>query len=399
MRWVALLLLPLTIASTTLAGLTDTKALGVSSRPQLLMEVPAAPFPAHIPGEGVPAWSRDSRHLAFSTPDGLSVLQLNGVVALRKVNDRPSFDPAWSPDGSRIAYVGERPNRQRSVYLQAIPDGASVDLLPSDLSLYGIKEISNIDMWLDVNTLAFEAFVGSGLKALFLMDVSSGEFLPTPQLITTVQGFVWSKDGKLVAGQTPTVRRSFWIWNRERNTVMEPTIALPGKHQVVEAFFDGGQKVLFSSWDGTFPYTGQAPVGLYEMDLNSGQVTEISRGAALAASSDGLVAYVRFGQRPELVVQDLVKGRIRWTEDLGKVTAKFTGSPTLYRPQFFGRFVVYRTLTEEWQISEGTRKDTHTIYRGREATVSVSPNGRYTTVLDNLPEPHLLLYRNTLLAR
>lgn len=311
------------------------------------------------------------------------------------MNDRSSFDPAWSPDSSRIAFIGERPDRQRSLFLQTFPESTPVDILPDDFSVQGIKEIGLIHRWLNPSTISFDAFVGSGLKRLFLLDVDAKRYLTTPQLITA-RGFIWSKDGRFVAGQTPGVQSSFWIWNREQTSVMKPDVPLPGEHQLVEAFSEGGRKVLFSSWNGGYPYTGQVPVGLHEMDLVSGEISEIAKEAALATSSDGLVAYVRFGQRPSLVVQDSATGRICWTDELGEITPDFRARSELYRPRFFGSYLVYQTLKGEWRISVGAEKRGQAVYRGEEATVSVSPDGRYVAVLDNLPKPRLLLYRNPL---
>ncbi len=54
-----------------------------------------------------PAWSPDSRRVAFGTPDHMLVtVSVDGSDLVRLT--RGGFDFAWSPDGERIAFVGGR---------------------------------------------------------------------------------------------------------------------------------------------------------------------------------------------------------------------------------------------------------------------------------------------------
>jgi Tol biopolymer transport system component len=56
-------------------------------------------------GGGLPAWSPDSRRIAYDHPDGgVSMVDIATGVSTRITTDRGT-SPRWSPDGDRLAYV------------------------------------------------------------------------------------------------------------------------------------------------------------------------------------------------------------------------------------------------------------------------------------------------------
>src|SRR5205823_5063153 len=70
-----------------------------------------------LPCEGDPAWSPDGTRVAYvgGSPPALSVARVDGGGAQRLAPGHPvevpgprsaAFRPAWSPDGTHIAYVG-----------------------------------------------------------------------------------------------------------------------------------------------------------------------------------------------------------------------------------------------------------------------------------------------------
>jgi hypothetical protein len=62
--------------------------------------------------ESSPAWSPDSRRLAFVESDGrgLGVMDADGTHRVRLTDDKPALysSPAWSPDGQHLAFTSNR---------------------------------------------------------------------------------------------------------------------------------------------------------------------------------------------------------------------------------------------------------------------------------------------------
>jgi Tol biopolymer transport system component len=78
----------------------------------------------------VPAWSPDGTHIAFqSNRDGnweIYTMNTDGTEQTNLTND-PSddWDPAWSPDGRRIVFMSER-DGNREIYTMNAEDGSQV---------------------------------------------------------------------------------------------------------------------------------------------------------------------------------------------------------------------------------------------------------------------------------
>jgi Tol biopolymer transport system component len=86
--------------------------------------------------DGFPAWSRDGSRIAFTSErdDNLElyVMAADGGAVQRLTNDpRPDQSPAWSPDGRRIAFVSGRAGGDSvEIYVMEL-DGSEVTRLTS----------------------------------------------------------------------------------------------------------------------------------------------------------------------------------------------------------------------------------------------------------------------------
>lgn len=82
-----------------------------------LTHEPKAPDPVNLTGtpdvdEGFPAWSPDGSRIAFSSGDSderdIHVMNIDGTgrMALTNQPDRADYPPLWSPDGTKILFTG-----------------------------------------------------------------------------------------------------------------------------------------------------------------------------------------------------------------------------------------------------------------------------------------------------
>ncbi len=89
------------------------------------------------PGDSEPAWSPDGSRIAFVRFHGgksdIYVMNSDGTDVTRLTTDGADSAPAWSPDGSEIAFAREVPGNQ-DIYVMD-PDGSNVDRLTDDPAL------------------------------------------------------------------------------------------------------------------------------------------------------------------------------------------------------------------------------------------------------------------------
>ena len=76
------------------------------------------------------SWSPDSKWLAFAASDGIYKIKANGDSVTRLTNSIYDYHPAWSPDGSKIAFI----RMTVGVMVYDIPTGEIVELFQSGSS-------------------------------------------------------------------------------------------------------------------------------------------------------------------------------------------------------------------------------------------------------------------------
>jgi Tol biopolymer transport system component len=133
----------------------------------------------HLPAQtalGGTSWSRDGRILFEMDDDLYTVPQIGGaVVKLVNVQAKlpgvsPGF-PSWSPDGSRVAFVGRgrssgRPGAGHDLYIVDLPSGKIAKILA------GLGD--DAPSWLDQDRILCSRIHGAAESSIWLVHVSRG---------------------------------------------------------------------------------------------------------------------------------------------------------------------------------------------------------------------------------
>jgi hypothetical protein len=211
-----------------------------------------------LSSEDDPAWSPDGSKIAFTSDrDGnreIYVINADGSNPVRLTNDAAAdYHPTWSPDGVRIAFVSER-TRTTDIFIMNA-DGSN----PVPLTATADNDVD--PAWSpDGRSIAF-ASDRSGKFEIYLVDVGGG----APTRLTTTGGRypAWSRDGTALAysaqfcpGNPYPCPPSIFI------RVGLDTRGLPSSFGERPAWAPGGRKIAYNGFECDYYFTRCNATGL-----------------------------------------------------------------------------------------------------------------------------------------
>jgi TolB protein len=179
---------------------------------------------------GEPALSPNGRRIVFQKgmlfSADLYVMNLHGRILYSLTSSfGPESEPAWSPDGSTIAFMAEDPvTSDIQVWTVPATGGTPVELTHSTLDKYGV------DWSPDGASLAFTA---GGQIAIVGSD-GTGEHVITSGTDVSFVSPAWSPDGTLIActRYSGSHRADIWTMAPDGSDLTQVTATARGENQV-----------------------------------------------------------------------------------------------------------------------------------------------------------------------
>lgn len=146
--------------------------------------------------EVTPAWSPDGSKIAFVSGNDIWVMNADGS-AMTNLTNHPAVDtdPAWSPDGSKIAFSSTRDGQGQLFVMNA--DGSVPSMITHYSHLNGT--VSGADWSPDGQWIAFTRTSSTGDDDIYLVKPDGDQVTPVANTPADERMPTWSPDSKRIA--------------------------------------------------------------------------------------------------------------------------------------------------------------------------------------------------------
>lgn len=254
----------------------------------LVLMLPGSPARVVGPAaRATPAWSPDGSTLAYLGEDGIWISQ-RGETPSRLIGCDPATcsgmgPPSWSPDGATIAFAGDL-DGQEGVWTVPFEGGVPTSLAEG-LLVHGAPSWSPDGRTLTV--IATET--GDDRESVLMLDAGSGEIMDrvTPDGFELGDAVGWSPDGTqlllagALGGSAPGAEGVYLMGPEGDGLRLVTSCPDPACIDAFPAWSPDGQRVLFTRGRcdqvGSDCYLGD----LYSLELGSDRSRRLTRGPSL----------------------------------------------------------------------------------------------------------------------
>lgn len=212
--------------------------------------------PGVAPGAANPAWSRNATKLAYSTPQGISVIDADGTNGRILVRDPAgAIDPTWSPDGGQIAFTSLR-NGSPDIYVINV-DGTGERRLTSEPTIEQQPDWSPDP---SANWIAYESDRTGNLDIWRMAPDGSAQTRLTTDPADDSDA-AWSPDGERLAFSSGAPGATREIYSIDRGGGDGRQLTTLGTRSTFPAWSPDAKQIAFTAYGGVqvMPSTGGQP--------------------------------------------------------------------------------------------------------------------------------------------
>ncbi len=194
--------------------------------------------------------------MVYTVKRNASTQQLAGYVDVGAMN----FDPAWSPDSSKVAFVSISPTQLAEVGIWIVGSDGSHGISVDEQGYFaGMPRYSTLRWAPSGNSIAYLTTENGNLDiVLKTLNGAAGRVLATPN--TNENDIAWSHDSSKIAFvRASGANRSIWVMNADGSAQMSladgehPRWSSDDQYLLFDTKRDGNREIYRMKSDGTNP--------------------------------------------------------------------------------------------------------------------------------------------------
>ena len=240
-----------------------------------------------------PAWSPDGSRIAFfgpSTPNMGDVFTIHpdGTGLTQLTHTGQDYEPGWAPDGSRMVFTSSRDDNNSSlageIYVMNA-DGTGQTRISND-------EFEDLDgAWSpDGSKIAYARWDTDASDEkihmqIFVMSPDGSGQTPLTDLSSDNNGPAWSPDGSRIAFSSDrSGTREVWVMNADGSNPVRLTTSPAGGSSGQPAWSPEGSRIAFSQASGP-PVQGVSPFDVWVMNADGSSPVRLTTDGSSSGPS------------------------------------------------------------------------------------------------------------------